>query len=154
MVTWIRLAIINRTPNLYPQDYRGNWENTKEFYVFNTHFFNGRKDSLARYNAAKLILKKVNELNRFGEWTKDCPIYLMGDFNCKPGSKPYNVFIGNKNSDKTNLFKDCIEGGLGIDWILYKGNVDVIYYEKVDYKIDGVYPSDHKPVYVKTQIKE
>jgi len=152
MVTWVRLAYINRPvegeKDQYPQDYRGNWENTKEFYVLNTHFFNGRKDSLARHNAAKLIMERVNELNRFGEWTLDRPIYLMGDFNCRPESKPYNVFMGDENSDKTDVFKDCIEGGLGIDWILYKGNTSVKYYEKVDFNVDGVYPSDHKPIFV------
>lgn len=58
MVTWVRLAIINRPANgessPHPQDYRGKWENTKEFYVFNTHFFNGGKDTLARQNDVQL----------------------------------------------------------------------------------------------------
>lgn len=75
MVTWVRLAVINRPSkgkaSPYPQDYRGNWENKKEFYVFNTHFFNGGKDTLARRNAAKLIMEKVGKLNRFGEWENE-----------------------------------------------------------------------------------
>jgi len=48
--------------------------------------------------------------------------------------------------------KDSVEGGRGIDWILYKGNVTVRRYEKVDYNVDGAYPSDHKPVFVEFQI--
>lgn len=154
MVTWVRLAVINRETNLYPQDYRGKWENTKEFYVFNTHFFNGGKDTLARENAARLIIKRVKQLNRFGEWEKERPVFLMGDFNCLPGSAPYKVLVNDKNSWNSNLFDDSIEGGQGIDWILYKGNVKVLHYEKVDYNVDGVYPSDHKPVFVELKIME
>ena len=152
MVTWIRLAVINKESNLYPEDYRGNWENTLEFYVFNTHFFNGGKETLARRNAAKLILEKVNKLNRFGAWTKERPVFLMGDFNCLPDSPPYNILVKSKDSKKPDLFEDSIEGGLGIDWILHKGNTRVIHYEKVDFNVDGVYPSDHKPVYVEIEI--
>jgi hypothetical protein len=84
MVTWARLAIINRhgegEASPYPQDYRGHWENTQEFYVFNTHYFNGRIDSLARLNASKLILERINALDRFGAWTAERPIFLMGRF--------------------------------------------------------------------------
>ncbi len=43
MVSWARLALINRPADgekgPYPGDYRGHWENNQEFYVFNTHFF-------------------------------------------------------------------------------------------------------------------
>jgi endonuclease/exonuclease/phosphatase family metal-dependent hydrolase len=154
MVTWVRLAVINRETNLHPQDYRGNWKNTKEFYVFNTHFFNGGKDTLARENAARLIMKRVKQLNRFGEWTKERPIFLMGDFNCLPGSSPYNILVKKKSSKDAEKFNDSIKGGLGIDWILYKGNTSVLHYEKVDFNVEGVYPSDHKPVFVEMQIEE
>ena len=156
MVTWVRLAVINRPAkgeeSPHPQDYRGHWEDTQEYYVFNTHFFNGRKDSLARLNAAKLILERVNKLNRFGEWTKERPVFLMGDFNCNPGSAPYKVLVEDKNMNNPYVFKDCIDGGQGIDWILYKGNVKVLSYEKVDYNVNGAYPSDHKPVFVKISL--
>ncbi|MCX6334420.1 MAG: endonuclease/exonuclease/phosphatase family protein, partial [Bacteroidia bacterium] len=156
MVTWVRLAIINRPKEgekgPYPQDYRGHWDNTKEFYVFNTHYFNGSDDSLARLNASKLILKRVNELNRFGAWTDERPLFLMGDFNCRPGSPPYKVFIGDKNSTDPDLLKNAYEDLNKIDWILYKGAVKVLKYEVVDFNVNGVYPSDHKPVYVEFEI--
>jgi endonuclease/exonuclease/phosphatase family metal-dependent hydrolase len=156
MVTWARLAIINRPAELeagpYPMDYRGHWDNTQEFYVFNTHYFNGRKDSLARLNASKLILGKINALNRFGAWTAERPVFLMGDFNCRPGSAPYNVFVGNENSTDADLLKNSFEDPKKIDWILYKGGVKVLKYEEVDYNVNGAYPSDHKPIYVEFQI--
>lgn len=112
IVTWARLAFINSPKNteqkLYPMDYRGYWENTKEFYIFNTHFFNGTQDTLARENAAKLIMEKINALNSFGEWTEDRPIFLMGDFNAQPESKVYKTFVGDNSSDNQNLLEDCI----------------------------------------------
>ncbi|MCF8714991.1 hypothetical protein JM658_09155 [Joostella atrarenae] len=80
IATMARFAFINmpdnENGNNYTEDYRGHWEDNKEFYIFNTHFFNGSIDTLARENAAK-----------------------------------------------HNLLKDCLNGGKGIDWILYKGNV-------------------------------
>jgi len=156
MVTWVRLAIINRPKEgekgPYPLDYRGHWENTKEFYVFNTHYFNGRIDTLARLNASKLILKRVNELNRFGSWTDERPVFLLGDFNCRPGSPPYKVLIGDKNTTNTDLLKNSFEDEKKIDWILYKGALKVLKYEEVDYNVNEVYPSDHKPVYVEFEL--
>ncbi len=157
IVTWARLAIINRPADgktsPYPADYRGHWENTQEFYVFNTHFFTGRSGyNLAKLNSAKLIMERINAFNRFGEWTKERPVFLMGDFNARPGGEVYKTFVGDGKSDDPDLLKDSVEGGRGIDWILYKGNVEVLHYEKVDYNVDGVYPSDHKPIFVKFQI--
>jgi endonuclease/exonuclease/phosphatase family metal-dependent hydrolase len=156
MVTWARLAMINIPPEgkagRYPENYRGHWENTQEFYVFNTHYFNGRRDSLARLNASKLILEKVNSLNRFGDWTAERPVFLMGDFNCRPGSTPYIIFVGEKDSTDPDLLKNSFEDPKKIDWILYKGSVNVVKYEDVDYNVDGVYPSDHKPIYVEIEI--
>ena len=156
MVTWARLAMIDISPKgkagRYPQDYRGQWENTKEFYLFNTHYFNGRKDTLARLNASKLILERISELNRFGEWTAERPIFLMGDFNCRPGSPPYNVLVGDGESTDPDLLKNSFVDEKEIDWILYKGAVKILKYEEVDYNVDGAYPSDHKPIYVEVEI--
>ena len=156
MVTWVRLALIN-TPKTgekspYPQDYRGHWENNREFYVFNTHYFNGRIDSLARMNASKLILQRVNALNRFGDWTAERPVFLMGDFNCRPGSAPYKVLVGDKNSTDPELLKNSFEDTKKIDWILYKGAAKVLKYEEVDYNVNGAYPSDHKPILVEFEL--
>jgi len=158
MVTWARLALINRPiegeKSPYPQDYRGHWENTQEFYFFNTHYFNGRIDSLARLNASKLIMKRVTSLNRFGAWTPERPVFLMGDFNCRPGSAPYKVLVGDKNTTDPDLFKNSFEDPGKIDWILYKGAVKVLKYEDVDFNVNGVYPSDHKPIYVEFEIQD
>jgi endonuclease/exonuclease/phosphatase family metal-dependent hydrolase len=159
IVTWARLAVINRpadrTPSPYPADYRGHWENTREFYVFNTHFFtNGSGYHRAKRNSAKLIMERINAFDRFGEWTKDRPVFLMGDFNARPGGEVYRIFIGDEASDDPLLLKDSLTGGRGIDWILYKGNVEVLHRETIDYNVAGVYPSDHKPVFAEFRIPE
>jgi endonuclease/exonuclease/phosphatase family metal-dependent hydrolase len=156
MVTWARFAFINRPaegePYPYPMDYREHWENNLEFYVFNTHYFNRRDQSLARLNASKLILERINILNRFGEWTAERPVFLMGDFNCRPGSAPYKALVGDNESTDPGLLKNSFEDPDEIDWILYKGAVKVLKYEEVDYNVEGAYPSDHKPIYVEVKI--
>ncbi len=156
MVTWVRLAWINRPDegkkSLYPQDFRGHWENNREFYIFNTHYFNGSDAPLARLNASKLIMERIQALNRFGEWTAERPLFLMGDFNCRPGSAPYKVFVGDKDSTNTDLLRNSFEDPKKIDWILYKGAVKVLKYEEVNYNLNGVYPSDHKPILVEVEI--
>ncbi len=158
MVTWARFALIDipaeNKDGKYPQDYRGNWENTQEFYVFNTHYFNGRIDTLARLNASKLILKRVKALNRFGSWTAERPVFLMGDFNCRPGSEPYKLLVSKKNSTNPDLFKNSFEDAGKIDWILYKGDVRVLKYEDVDFNVNGAYPSDHKPILVEFELQD
>ncbi len=156
MVTWVRLALLNipaegkRGP--YPEDYRGHWEHTREFYVFNTHYFNSRNEALARLNASKLILDRINALSRFGEWTPERPVFLMGDFNCRPGSPPYKVLVGEDDAEDSNQLYDTSGEHNEIDWILYKGPVEVLRYEEVDYNVDGVYPSDHNPIYVEFEL--
>jgi len=150
MVTWARFAFINRPADgegsPYPANYRDHWENTQEFYVFNTHLFNRRDQAPERLKAAKLIMERMSSHKHFGDGTKERPFFLMGDFNAKPGSKVYKTFVGEKNSDDPLLLKDTIKGGRGIDWILYKGDLKVLHYERVDYNVDGAYPSDHKPI--------
>jgi len=151
MVTWARFAFINRPDDgessPYPMDYRDHWKNTLEFYVFNTHYFTRGHDK-AKLNSSKLIMERINEIDNFGEWTKNRPVFLLGDFNSRPGGDVYKTFIGDENSNNPSLLKDSMEGGKGIDWILYKGNAKVLSYENVNYNVDGVYPSDHKPILV------
>jgi endonuclease/exonuclease/phosphatase (EEP) superfamily protein YafD len=120
--------------------------------VFNTHFFTRRGHELEQLNSAKLIMERINSLRRFGSWTKERPIFLLGDFNAPPGGRVYKTFLGNENSEDSDLLQDSVEGGMGIDWILYGGNVEVLHYERVDFNVDGTYPSDHKPVIAEFQI--
>ncbi len=160
IMTWARLALID-IPSAdkngkYVSDYRGHWENNKEFYIFNTHYFNGGKASLARLNASKLIMDKIKPLDRFGKWESERPIFLMGDFNCRPGSDPHKVFVGDGISKNPDLFIDTNVNGdpKEIDWILYKGSVTPRNYEEINYNVNGEYPSDHKPIFVEFSISK
>ena len=76
----------------------------------------------------------------------------MGDFNCRPGSAPYNTLVGDGSSSGEGLLNDSSEEHNEIDWILYRGAVKVLKYEEVDYNIDGVFPSDHNPIYVEFEL--
>ncbi|WP_158293192.1 endonuclease/exonuclease/phosphatase family protein [Tamlana fucoidanivorans] len=153
IVTWVRLAYKNipeeEVGYPYPEDYRGHWENNKEFYVFNTHFFNGH-EPLGRLNAAIMIKEKLEELYQFGSWENNKPIFLMGDFNCQPKSEPHQIFVGeDKFLKDPNTIHDT-----KIDWILFKGNVEAQSYKELDYNINGVYPSDHKPILVTFRVNK
>ena len=156
MVTWARLALMTRPAagesSPYPADYRGHWENTREIYLLNTHFFDRESQFLAKLNSTRLILDRIHSWDRFGEWTRERPVFLLGDFNSKPGGAVYKALVQDDASNDPGLLKDSIPGGRGIDWILYRGNVEVLHYEKIDYNVDGAYPSDHKPVLVKFRI--
>jgi endonuclease/exonuclease/phosphatase family metal-dependent hydrolase len=158
MVTWARIAYINRPsemdPDRNPMDYRGHWKETKEFYFFNTHYFDRRDQTLARVNASKLILERISALDRFGEWTTERPVFLVGDFNCRPGSPPHSVLVGGEAPPGLARLKDAAPGGNGIDWILYKGSVEVLKHEEVRYDVGGVLPSDHNPLLVEFRILE
>ena len=157
MVTWVRLAVINRRADgetgPYPMDYRGHWENTQEFYVFNTHFDNGKNRFLARLNSARLVAERITALDRFGEWARPRPVFLLGDFNSRPGSDVHRTLVGDSNGEVGPLV-DSVENGDRIDWILSRGNVEVTNYEIVDYNVDGAYPSDHKPILAEYRILE
>lgn len=157
IVTWARLALITRPEegkvSPYSEDYRGHWDDSQEFYVFNTHFFTRKSGyDMAKVNSAKLIMERIYAFDRFGEWTKDRPVFLLGDFNAQPGGDVHRTFVGDGVSDSPFLLKDSAQPGQGIDWILYKGNVKALNYEKVEYNVDGEYPSDHKPVVVDFQL--
>ena len=91
--------------------------------------------------------------NGFGAWTTERPVFLMGDFNCRPGSTPYRALVDENDPGNPDLFKNPYVDPMEIDWILYKGPVKVLKYEEVDYNVDGKYPSDHKPIYVEFELK-
>ena len=158
MVTWVRLACITRPvegePGPYPGDYRGHWENTREFYVFNTHFFSRKSEFLAKWNSTRLILDRVHALDRFGEWEKERPVFLVGDFNSQPGGPIYEALVGDSENGNPQLFRDSIEGGQGIDWILYRADLEVLHHERIDYNVNGDYPSDHLPVFARFRFPE
>ena len=127
----------------------------KEFVVFNTHLDHVSDE--ARINGIKVVLDKINELG-------DVPAYLMGDLNAKPNSKTlksvYEFFEdGQVVADITTDGATYQKWGEKlnserIDYIVASiGKTNIYEYGIVDTLYDGVYPSDHFPIYIKTSVK-
>ena len=127
----------------------------KEFVVFNTHLDHVSDE--ARINGIKVVLDKINELG-------DVPSYLMGDLNAKPNSKTlksvYEFFEdGQVVADITTDGATYQKWGEKlnserIDYIVASiGKTNIYEYGIVDTLYDGVYPSDHFPIYIKTSLK-
>jgi len=131
----------------------------KQFMVFNTHF--DHQGIKARTESAKLILKKIKELN-----TSKLPVILTGDFNLTPEQEPIAV-ITKELKDSRTITKDAPYGPTGtfngfkfdaplkdrIDFIFVNDKVEVKQYAVLSDSKDLHYPSDHLPVFVNIELK-
>ena len=132
----------------------------KKFWVFNTHF--DHKGVQARSESAKLIIKKITELN----WD-DTPVFLTGDFNLLPDSDPIK-YLSEKMHDARkvtklepygpvgtyNGFKVCENPKKRIDYIFTSpDNIIVKKYGVLAEVQDLRYPSDHFPLLVIAEIQ-
>jgi len=98
----------------------------KEFWMFNTHF--DHVGELARANAARLILEKINALN-----TSSLPVVVTGDFNLEPYEEPIQIMqsslediqkalaYSEPNYGTYNGFDTRSSGERRIDYIFQKG---------------------------------
>jgi endonuclease/exonuclease/phosphatase family metal-dependent hydrolase len=114
-------------------------------------------DPSVQTTSAKLIMDR---LQRF---PSDVPVIMVGDFNTTPFSPCYKIFTGHGQKTETqkcyfkNAFKKPYPGthhgftgninGDYIDWILYRGKIVKQDCRVIKNRIDGLYPSDHFPVY-------
>lgn len=130
-------------------------EGEGKFWVFNTHF--DHKGEEARKKSASLILKQIEKLNE-----EDLPVFLMGDLNLEPDSKPVGM-LAESLEDSRETAKEVIFGPDGtfngfefnkpvkrrIDYIFTsKGNVEVLKHGVLSDSKDLRYPSDHLPVLI------
>jgi len=141
----------------------GLFENktTKEkLWIFNTHF--DHRGVEARNNSAKLIIKKIKELNK-----ENLPVVFMGDLNLEPESEAIKYLSTQMNDAKT--VSNIVFGPSGtfngfhfdkpvtrrIDYIFVsKGNVEVTKYAVLSDSKNLRYPSDHFPVYAEIILKK
>lgn len=127
---------------------------TKQFvWVFNTHF--DHVSAQAREESAKLIIKKINELN-----TKNYPVIVSGDFNSKPTEAPSQYMMANMNNaateskilygntDTWNGFQFTKKPDGCIDYIFISKDkrISVPKFGTLTDSYDMKYPSDHFPI--------
>lgn len=129
------------------------------FYVFNCHF--DHIGPVARKNSAKLVLEKIKEMG-----LENKPLLLTGDFNGTPDSEPIQIFSAALN-DGLKVSETPLYGPKGtfnafdisktpenrIDYIFVQG-LNVVKYRHIDDKrSNGLYISDHLPVFAQFEMK-
>lgn len=131
----------------------------EKFMVLNTHF--DHKGNQARSESAKLILRKIKELN-----TDKLPVILMGDFNLTPEKEPISL-ITSELTDSRSISKKAPYGPEGtfnsfnfnapmkdrIDYVFVSDDIVVKRYAVLTDSKDQRFPSDHQPVLVTLELK-
>jgi endonuclease/exonuclease/phosphatase family metal-dependent hydrolase len=116
-----------------------------------THF--DFSDEVQR-RSALLVRRQINHIS------KNDPVLLAGDFNCAPNSACYAVFtdpdpscgLPLSNAFDPPPYAGTYHGFSGtgdappIDWILYRGELEVHCARVIGESFDGFYPSDHFPL--------
>ncbi len=138
------------------------------FLHLNTHL--DHVSGLARLEGSRLILRKLSEIT--GHGAGEPPVVVTGDFNCRPGSAPYQAFTegafvdtylatGNKDDRDAHTFHAFKGPGYRearprrkprrIDWILLRDPLRLL--DPASHRIvrdhdeeGGAYPSDHYPI--------
>jgi endonuclease/exonuclease/phosphatase family metal-dependent hydrolase len=132
----------------------------KQFMVFNTHF--DHKGTQARAESAKLILRKIKELNK-----DNLPVILTGDFNMTPEQAPIAT-ITTELKDSRAISKKPPYGPSGtfngfdfnsplkerIDYVFVSDQVTVKDYAILSDSKDLRFPSDHLPVFVNLEMHQ
>lgn len=127
-------------------------QNRHEITCVNTHF------DFADHVQKKSALIILDRLAGFSP--DDTPQFLAGDFNARPGSDCYRVFTG-PQSQLSPPFADVFENDTSgtyhqftgrpisnrVDWILWRHGARLTEKAVITDKFDGIYPSDHFPVY-------
>jgi len=164
--TVYRHLFLSQTPTIPSQFQDSRWprqctigmfsSNHRRLICINTHFDFAET---VQTDSAVLIMEHLSKL------PSNVPAILLGDFNATPKQNCYGIFTGkNKTSSLKGPwfknaatkpfpgtyhgFKGCTNGD-HIDWILYRGQIAPVNYNVVVSTFEGVYPSDHFPVYTK-----
>ncbi len=134
-----------------------------EFLFMNVHLDHVGKE--ARNNSIDLLLEKTKE---YGD---NLPVILTGDFNARPTSEIIQKMV---NSENEYYLKDSrsiatvVEGAEGtfhdfkeepnhpegrIDYIFVNNKIEVSKYLSIDKKLNGIFLSDHVPIFAEIIIK-
>ena len=126
----------------------------KQFVVFNTHLDHVSDE--ARIKGIGVVLDKISQ---FG----GLPSMIMGDFNAEEGSTTYNNVTEDFFDAKYQLDNpmiSCTYQNFGkeldnecIDYFMIsKTGIEVLDYKVVTDTYDGVYPSDHFPIFAEFKL--
>lgn len=136
--------------------------------VFNTHL--DHVCGVARTLGIEVILQYMSRFNA----ERPMPMVLMGDFNCKPGSRPVQILREHVTSYADVRLHDVYEsmpreeinntlhnfsgkvkkGAKPIDYIFVSDEFEVLDARIVTDPINGLYPSDHYPLMATVRLKE
>ena len=128
-------------------------DSKKKFFCVNTHL--DHEGSLARKNGIKLILEKINELNK-----QNLPVILMGDFNVlsyDPSLKELNDEMSDSRkvaieTDDLHTFNGWGKSKKIIDYIYFKGFSKCTEFQTIQKKYAGrPFISDHFPIRAKLE---
>ncbi len=124
------------------------------FYFFNTHFDHIGVE--ARKNSAELILQKIQSL------AGNKPIIVTGDFNTEPDKDPYRIMTAflldaKKISREPHYgpsgtftgFESKEKSDMPIDYIFVSKGVDVLKHATLSQSWQGLFSSDHYPVFAR-----
>ena len=140
-----------------------------EFLYINTHL-DGSNNGDQQAALSDVRAKQAEVIKSFVKTYSYLPIVISGDFNEQPSSSTIKGLINNNSRLKYCLkeAKEKIDIGTTkkinskwesvgpsiIDYIFATTDSIVVnFYEQIDNPIDGVYPSDHLPVYAEVSIK-
>lgn len=126
-------------------------ETGKEFVHLNTHL--DHRGAVAMQKGAELVAERGCAISG------DSPAFFTGDFNVTPDSAPYRTVLdagftdcrtaATRTDDAATYHNFERPGFAGdvIDYVFFKGDVDVKKFAVIRDRIDGDLPSDHYPVY-------
>lgn len=135
----------------------------QEIIVVSTHF--DHQSQLSRNNSARLLKNKLNEISA------DLPVIICGDFNDRPNSETYlelveqgsdlNLLDSKSISNQTHHGPDFTYIGFDfvgtpgniIDYILINNLFKVMSHGYLTDNRNGIYPSDHLPVFVELKVE-
>ena len=121
----------------------------QEFVHINTHL--DHKSLEARIFQAGVLVS-------YAERHVGIPVLMTGDFNCVASEETYKTVIGagftNAALDAPITEKKATFPGNGkvIDFVFCNDSVYPTEYEVIDEKIDGEYPSDHYPTFLRYEM--
>lgn len=133
------------------------WSCNNDFFICNVHLDHDKEST--RFEQARVLVSQIQKHHR------DLPIILMGDFNTAPQSEVYDYitshlnlidpWVTNNKKEETSfhMFKGVNPDGYRIDWILVSEEFKVNQIELIKDEYDGIFLSDHFPVFCELELK-